>query len=395
MPTVANLKESIRGVLTGININNVIDLDGKMQRAATTLLMKADVAEMTDRQALYLYDGVYDYEPDSTMFGGAILDVRPQGVSRSPIDYSQKANIVDFDMGKMTLRNGVAITFEQRGITKVMRLAQTKAFPRVLIDSMSDDDDWTAAGDASGLAEDTTVYYDNPASLRFNLAANGLSGYIQKTLTSQLDLTSYEGVGVVFLAVSLPSATAITSINLRLGNSSANYWSVTATEGFLGAWIANDFLLVALDLALATTTGTVDETAIDYVRLTFAYSSTSILANVRVGGLWVALPSPYEVIFETPAIFVASATTTRSKTISAPTDSILLEEAAYQIYVYECAREIALGKGGTIASGVILAIDQVLEGDGPGGKKLGLYQKYRGDNPAQQLRTVGSYYSIR
>lgn len=389
---VSDLKESIRGILTGLNLTNVRDLNGKLQRAATTLLMKADVGEMTDRSTIYLYDGVFDYAPVSTIFGSLILDARPQGITRdSRLDKPYKKPLQDFDLMKQRLSNGVLITFEQRGMQQIVRLAQTRADALAMIDPMSQTDDWAVGGNASGLAQDLTMYYDNPASLRFNLAAGGTQGYIEKTFSTQSDFSRFEGVGVAFLAVSLPSASAITSIGMHLGNSSGNYWNVSDTEGFLGAWIANDWLLVALDLAAATTTGTVDPATIDYVRLYFNYTSASILANVRVGGLWLSLPSPYELIFETPAIFVPDTSTTRQKTVTNDNDTIILGDAAYHIYAYECAREIALGKGGSIANGLIAGIDLVLEG---GPKKLGLYQKYRGDNPSQTLKSIGNYYSF-
>ncbi len=296
---------------------------------------------------------------------------------------------------KQRLSNGTMIAFEQRGTQQIIRLADTKTQARIIIDPMSDSTDWTLAGNATGLADDRTNFYDQPSALRFNLAAAGTQAYIEQTSTSQTDLTDYEGVGVAFLAVNLPagSASAITSIGMRLGNGSANYWDVSATQGFLGAWIASDWLLIALDLANATTTGTVDPATIDYVRVYVNYTSTTALPNMRMGGLWLSLPSPTEIIHETTAIFVPQNSSTPQKTISTDNDSLILGQAAYQLFAYECAREIALGKGGSIASGLIAGIDLVLEGDG--GRKLGLYQKFRSDNPSQTLRQVGSYYEIR
>lgn len=391
---VSDLNESVRGILSGLNINNVKDLDGKRRRAATNLLMKADVPEMTDRYALYTYDGVFDYAAPTNIFGSLVLDVRPQGVSRdSRLDVPYKKPLQDFDLMKQRLGNGTMITFEQRGIQQIMRIADTKPQSRFMIDPMSQTTYWTAGGSASSLAQDRTVFYDDPAALRFTLAAGGTQGYIEQTFTSQSDLTDYVGVGVGFLAVQLPSTIAITSIGMHLGNDSTHYWNVSATQGFLGAWIANDWLLIALDLAQSTTTGVVDATKIDYCRVYFNYTSAAALPNVRVGGLWLSLPSPTEIIHETTAIFVPTGTSTRNKAISANNDGIILGDAAYNLYAYEFAREIALGKGGSIASGLIAGIDLVLEGDGT--RKLGLYQKFRGDNPAQTLRTVGSYYKVR
>lgn len=391
---VSDLKESVKGILTGLNTNNVIDLEGKARRAAVTLLMKADVPEMEDVYALNTYDGVFDYIAPPNVFGSLIKDVRPQGVSRSPLDVPYKKPLQDFDLMKQTLSSGVMVTFEQRKTSQIMRLANTRNEALFMIDTMTDDTLWTVSGDASGLAVDRTNFYDSPASLRFNLAAGGTQGLLTQTFSSQSDLSAYDGVGVIFLAVYLPNVTAITSIAVQLGNDSTHHWNVSTTTGFLGAWVANNWLLVALDLANKTAdTGVVDNTKIDYVQLQFNYTSTTKISNVRIGGMWISLPTPTEIVHETSAIFIPQNSSTPQKTITTNNDQIMLGDAAYNLYAYEFAREIALGKGATAASGIIAGIDLVLEGDG--GRKLGLYQKFRGDNPAQTLRQIGSYYDIR
>lgn len=167
---VADLKQAIRGVLTGININNVVDLNAKLGRAAITLLMKADVPEMTNRAAITLYDGVFDYIPPSTIFGSLILDARPQGNSRdSRTDGAYKKPLMDFDLIKQKLGSGVVITFEQRQAQPIMRVAGSRAWPRVTLDLGSSLTGWVVGGDAQDLAVDQTVYWDFPSSLRFNL----------------------------------------------------------------------------------------------------------------------------------------------------------------------------------------------------------------------------------
>lgn len=389
---VSDLKATISGILTGLNVKNVRDFYGKMQRTATTVLMQGDIPEMSDRYALMLYDGVFDYIPPPTLFGSLIQDVRPQGVSRNRFDIPYKKPLVDFDVAKQRLRNGAMITFEQRGVQQIMRLAQTRAQPKVVIDTMSSIGKWVAGGAASSLTLDQTVYYQFPAAFRFNLssAPGGGLGYIETTF-NQVDLTAYQGVGVVFVAVELPTAAAaaaVSSIGVRLGSSNANYWDISNTNGFLGAWISGNYMLVALDLSLSSTNGSVITTAMTYARIYINYTSTGSIPNIRVGGIWVSLPTPYEILFETTAIFVPQNSTTTSKLVSSDNDSLTLGDAAYQLYAHELARDIAFGKGGSIASGLIQGIDLILEGNS---SKVGLYNKFRQDNPNQTLRQVGSW----
>lgn len=390
---VSDLKQTIGGILAGLNVDNVKDFNGKLQRTAVTVLMKGDIPEMSDKFALDLYDGVFDYSPPPTLFGSLVQDVRPQGISRlSRFDIPYKKPLLDFDLMKQRLSNGAMIAFEQRGIQQVMRLAQTRAQPKVVLGSVAAIGNWVAGGAAASLAVDQTVYYEFPAALRFNLssAPSGGLGYIETTINAA-NLSAYQGVGVVFVAVRLPSAAAaaaVSSIGVHVGTNNANYWDVSATTGFLGAWSYGDFLLVALNLANASMTGWVATGAITYVRVYLNYTSAAQIPNVYVGGVWVSLPTPYEILFETPALFVPTGTTTRQKQVSLPSDMIVLGDAAYQLYAYECAREIALGKGGSIASGLIFGIDLILEGNAA---KIGLYNKFRQDNPSQTLKQVGSW----
>lgn len=391
LPTVETLRENVSAILTGIDLDDVQDLYGSFQRAVATTIQKADILEASGRQPIMLYDGVTDYDvSDFGIFGGALVDVRPQGVSRQPWDAVAKMPIERFDLTKVwTAPSGYRVTFETRTTKLIMRVAQDVASQRVIIDGMSDTDGWTLAGDGTGLIKDSTVFYHSPASLRFNLPAAGAQATLTKTLDQPLSLSSYDGVGVVFLALYLPATAPITSIALRLGSSPTNYIEITKTEGFLGSFYANDFQLVAFDTAGATGLGTVDWSAIDYAQLIVNYNGTA-LPNVRMGDLFIALPSNNEILYYSPNVFIPSGSDIASDQITLDTDTIIFRSAAYNIYVQEAAREVAKNQGGNIVSGLVASIDLVLEGNGR--NKLGLYSQYRGDNPSEEIRQVGSYY---
>ena len=269
-----------------------------------------------------------------------------------------------------------------------MRIAQNKAPQAITLADMDTTDGWTVTANASGLVLDEVNYYEAPASLRFLLTGAG-TGELQTDLDNALDMETYEDIGVAFLAIQIPSgqdATLLTSIALRVGSSSANYNEVSVTTGFLGSWVAGEWLLVAFDFANATQTGTPDWSVIDYIECLF--TTTGTITNMHVGGLWMALGMPHEALYYSPAVFLVGSTALA--TITGDNDNILFHDAAYNIYVREAAREVALQEGGEISSGLIAAIDLVLEGDG--GRKLGLYQQYRGDNPSEELRQIGNYY---
>lgn len=390
LKTVSQLKDSIAGMLSGVDLSNVDNLNGALERAARVLVQKADVPEACVTQNLTLYNGVYDYACDTRIYGTAINDIRPQGASRNPSDFTYKRPSEQFDRTKAYNYNGTQATFEYVNGVPIVRITSVYPTERIVLDTMSSTDGWTAAGSASGLTEDTTVYYQQPASLRFTLTGSS-TGTLTKTLDNTIDASSYEDVGVAFLAIYMPTgatASNLTSITLRLGSSDSAYDSVSDTDGFLGAWTAGNWLLVAFDFAGASSTGTPDWSAIDYVQVRLAHSGT--ITNFRVGGLWISLPTPVQLLCQTAAIYLASGSTTTSTSITANTDTIILNDPAYNIYEYECSLAVLQQTGASESSAIMNTFNTILEGNGS--NVQGLYPMFRGDNPSQELRTVGSWY---
>jgi len=390
--TVSQLKDSVAGILSGLDINNVDDLNGCLERAAATLVQKADIPEASGIQNITLYSGVFDYSCTDKIFGTAINDIRPQGISRPANNFVLKTNQEDFDRNKDNYyASGTTSTFQYRNGQPIIRIVSPFPKQEVILDQMSDTTGWTAAGSASNLNQDTGIYYHTPASLRFTLTGSS-TGTLTKTLDSSLDLSSYEDVGVAFLAIMIPSgatASNLTSIALRFGSSDSNYDSVSETEGFLGAWVAGEWLLVAFDFSGSSSTGTPDWSAMDYIQIRLAHSAT--FTNFRVGGLWISYPSQNQILYQSSAIFLASGSTTPLTTITANTDTIILTNAAYNIYLQEAALAVLQNTGAGASDATSIKINRLLDGNGDTGD-IGLYARYRGDNPSQEVREIGSYY---
>lgn len=392
--TVAQLKDSVAGILSGMDLSNVDNLNGALERAARVLIQKADVPEASGTQNIVLYSGVIDYPCDTRIFGTAINDIRPQGVSRSPLDYVYKKPGEQFDRTKGFLRNGTMATFQYTNGTPIIRIVSRTPLPQLILDPMTAITGWTAAGSASALALDSAVYYQAPSSMRFTLTGSS-TGTLTKTLTSS-NLSSYQNVGVAFLAIRIPdgaTASNLTSISLKLGSSASAYSQVTNTTGFLGSWIAGNWLLVAFDFSGTTDTGTPNWAAITYVQISFAHTGT--FTNFRVGGLWIAQPSPAQILYQSAAIFLPTGSVATT-TISSNTDSIILNDAAYSLYEYESAISILQQTGAGASDDSMTGLHQVLHGTRARNGAMitpGLYDHYRGDNPSEEIRTVGNYYN--
>ena len=387
--TVANLRDSVSGILTGLELNNVTNLNGALERTARELATRIYIPDTETHQSLTLYDGVTDYTAPTDIYGAGLIDLAPQGISRTILDYVIKQPQAVWDRTKAYLENGTHIAFSFiKGVGRI-RIVSSRPTPKIELDPLTATTGWTAAGSASGLTKDSTVFWQSPAALRMLLTRNAVVT-LTKTIPSQ-DFTNYTGVGVVFLAIRTPDATNLSSIAVRLGSSSSAYYSVSSTTGFLGAWTVNDWLLVALDLSTATTTGSPTATAITYAQIRVTHAAT--ITNFYVGQLFISLPSPQDLIYQAASFFQTSGSNP-SQTITNTGDSVLLNDAAYVIYEYECASTIAQQQGGTLSSGIIAEIDSKLNGKRARNGmivQLGLYDIYRGENPKQELRSISNY----
>lgn len=399
-PTIQNLNDSVSGILTSTDLDNVTDLYGAYERAARTLIQKAYIPDSVGREEVVLYDGIYDYASPITMFGTKINDLRPQGNTRSAWDFVYKKPGEQFDREKKYLRNGAEVTVENDHSNPILRAVSTGPRQKIVIDAMNSLTGWSIAtlsgqttNHATNLSLDSTVFYNNNGSLRFNISAGGTHAYISKTLTSPLNLSDYQGVGVVFVPMRLPSATSITPIGIKIGSDSSNYYAVSVTEGFIGSFRVGEWLVMAFDLSLATTTGTPVITAMDFYEVDCTYDGTA-QTNVYVGGMWISLPSPHTLLFQSAAIFQATGANA-SSTIVNGDDSIILNDAAYNLFLHEAAIAVAFNMGGKLSGGQIASINQILHGvRARNGAviQFGLYDLYRSDNPNEQIQQTGNYY---
>lgn len=386
--TVNNLRDGVAGILSGIDINNVDNLNGAFERGARITVQKADIPEASITQNLTLYAGVYDYPCDTRIFGTALVDIRPQGISRPPWLMTAKTDQETFDRVKTRTARGTLATFQYYNGSPIIRIQTDFPTPQIIIDPMTQVGNWGVSGTASGLAIDNANYYQAPGSLRFNLTTG--AGILSETLQTPISMASYQNVGVGFLAIQIPSgatASDLTSIALALGSDSSNYSTVTATTGFLGSWVSNEWLLVAFDFSGSTDTGTPDWSAIQYVKITVTVGAN--MTNFHVGGLWICQPSPAQILAQSDAIFLASGSQTPLSTITENTDTIILNDAAYTLFEFECALAVLQQMGGGASDSTRMGILEILNGNG---RQIGLYDMYRGDNPSQELRQVDKYY---
>lgn len=388
MYTLSQYKDSVAGILSGLSLNTVADLNGAIERAARTLVQKADIPEASNTQNITLYNGVFDYPCDTRIFGTAITDIRPQGNSRAPWNSTTKIYGEQFDLRKNLYPSGTSSTFEYHNGTPIIRIKTPQTIPQIILDSCTSTNGWTGSGTVSNLTTSQAIYYQNNASIRFKVSTG--TGNLTKTLQSPILAENYENVGVAFLALQIPqNVSNLTNITLRIGSDSSNYDYVTVTNPFIGDFENNLWQLVAFDFASSVTIGSPDWSNIKYIEVIFNISAD--INNIYIGDLFMSLPSPAQILFQTAAIFLPENSTTSIRNITNNNDQIILNDAAYNIFLYEGALSILENTSGGMGDSFTARINSKLNGTGP--NDLGLYAMYRGDNPSQELRQTENWYN--
>ncbi len=380
--TITELKNQLARKFRGASLDDIQGVSDftVFGEAASNTLSHIDPYETVRMHRFDHFSGVYDYSPPSDLKGKKLIDPRPQD-GRSGESFTQTFT-KEFDQDK-AFRYG-KISVEMIDGSKVLRLSEGgKA--SATVDETNAVGTWAAAGGASGLVLDTIIRLDGSDTLRVALDVTG--GYIENTTLTSVDLTDFEDIGSFFRKIYLPTATGLTSVTLRIGSTSGDYWLITGEPHF-GSYKAG-VNLVRFDWADATETGSPSVTAIDYERLAFV--TTAAISGVRAGPLSVKLPTPYETPYYANRLFQNSLGTW----IVTPTndnDVIVLEKEAENIFFYECCEIIAEDLSlDTEAVKFRKRLGKSETGELTG---AGLYGDYMRDKPTETLRPQTRYIDL-
>jgi hypothetical protein len=153
-------------------------------------------------------------------------------------------------------------------------------------DSLTANGTVAAGGDATNLTIDDVEYEEGNGSLNFDVSA-GTSLIISFTGITAKDLSTIFNKSYVVLKAWLPTITNFTSIAVRIGNDSSNYVEKTETVPAGSTSLIAGLNTFAFKIADGTTTGTVDETAIDYIRIAITYSGATTDTDFRIDDIRV------------------------------------------------------------------------------------------------------------
>lgn len=200
----------------------------------------------------------------------------------------------------------------------------------------------TTNSDALNVSTDSHIYRTNSGSIKFDTDVSQ-SGNNKATISvsdmTAVDLSAYQGHGIIRMWVYIPdvlddTSIYVSSIELRWGSDSSNYWSKTVTRPVDNYNFVDRWNLVEFKWDSATETGTVTETVIDYLLVTFNYgASQPDDTGFRINDIRIYHPSEMEFIYFSNYTVKTTSTGIWKARATATTDELLAPDIYKPVYV--------------------------------------------------------------
>lgn len=297
--SLQTLKDDITGAIHGTTVAKITGLSSLINRSASEVLLDVDLAETKRITSLGLvFNSVYDYSSPSDLKGNRIVDIRPQAGRKGDV-WPQRFNQW-FDKKKW-LKNQNQFTVQHNQSIKSLRIDAPFLSTPLVVTNTGSTSSWAVGGTATNLTVDTIYNVAGAGALQFDVAAG--TGYIENSALSPVDLSDHVGIAQEFFWAYFPSVP--TSVSLRWGSSSSDYYSYTMTSQADGTAFRAGWNLLTSPWAGLTATGTPTDTAYDYVR--FSVVAPSSMVGVKFCSLTSNLGSYLEAEYYSKFFFRSSA----------------------------------------------------------------------------------------
>ncbi len=389
---ISDIKNHISPMLHGGSLNRVRNFEHACQRAAGVVLSSIDPTETIRSTSLaqVIHDDLNNYQLPSDF--KKIIDLAPQA-DRSRLDSAQRVYAERFEIEKL-LKNR-SLTIEGSGGSKILRVNWKINSPVVYnsMNSLTSNGAWGVVGSATGLKINEQIKYSGSGSVEFDLVASGDG--IQNTTASAIDLTNGDEIDDVIFPIYFESVANLTSITPIWGNDlTTNYWTGSAqTAQADGSAFVVGWNLIKASWASATESGTVDPATIDSFKI--IVQATGAIPNIRVDNIMFSLGTAFSIKYYSKCLFKNSAGTFISRPTS-DEDTVIGDDDLVNIFLYELLKQCAQQIEGADSTFDMNTARLALNGDPNSSDpemRIGLYARYRGENPSMSKKAVTSYSS--
>lgn len=390
MRTVSSLKSDLIRKLHGTSLSKLEGVYELIGEGGRNLIARIDPQETVRYTTIEnaLFDDVYSYTCPSDLKGDKIIDLGPQAGRTMSQNY-HKTMIEEFTRKK----DRKALNILYKNGTKFFRVNADGAPTKQVVSPVDATGGWSASSSATNARLDQLEYITGASSLAFDINTSTSTAIVENSTLNSLDLSTTDDLNSIFVWLYIPDSTKVTSVVVRYGSNSSNYYARTVTTSHDSAAFSNGWNLLRFDLVDGTETGTTDWSAMDYFRLTINHDQTGG-SGYRIDSITVGVGKIYEVYYYSSSLFKGTDGTLKSVPTS-DTDIILLEDDAYNILLYECSYVISQELQGENGSFDESFFGKKLNGVPGDPNQPGLYKQYAMSYPSQNKHARSTYYSMK
>ena len=338
---IAQLKTDLTGILHGTNLDKITGLDQLIYRGAREVLLDVDPQETKRTQQLdLLFEEVFDVAIPPDLKGNKVIDISPQSGLRSLKENPEQVYNREFDLFKRKQNDTIMFSILHNTGVKTMRIDNPNLPALVVINDLgavTSNGTWTVFGDATGLVTDTVIFAEGSSSLRFDLSGVGTNGGIEIDMDTPIDLSSKEDISSLFEFLYFPDASKITSVGLRWGSSSTDFWEVVSTVDATGNSFVNFWNRIKSTWDASTTdSGSPDASAVDYLRINIIYDGTPT-SGIRADRITTQIGEPYNIEYYSKFLFSDAITGAFQETVTDDTNQVNLDTETYNLLLHKVA----------------------------------------------------------
>lgn len=391
--TYANLKASINA-----RLHNKLGLVATPRTIINDVVSEVSNLQLRSAKksavlAPNFFNDIYQYAAPPDLDGNNIIGIQPQNMDRNRNQIWELVSEEEFDIRKQSEHNLIAVADHSfvRSLRISAQLDNVKELSIAAIQGLTGDSSnnssWTAFGNSSNLSTDLYNFIKGSGSLQFDLTAGGTTAGVVLTTVNAFDLTYYKSAASVFTWAYLTTASNITNIKLRLGNSASIYYEMTATAASDGGAFVNGWNLVRFDFNSKTTTGSPTDTTCNYAALFFTKASGTADTGYRFNWLNAKQGSISNIIYyRTNPWQTAAGAGISASTVD--TDQLVCDQDEYNLFIEKgveilglAAREYDDSKLASQKFGSVIL-------------KQGMAYEYKMKYPTESIQLTSSYYYL-
>ena len=279
----------------------------------------------------------------------AVKDLRMSG--NQGVDHDDDFDFVDPNYFALTAGRGKTdkiYTIEERDGGKILRVNRSDIGSSTTLHQAADHDangTWAVDAtnsDAINIGTDTIVYVKNSGSIKFDADVSQSSNNRVTVSVSDMtavDISAYQNTGIIRFWLYIPEVTDdtslyVTSVEFRWGSSSSAYWSQTVARPVNNAIFQDRWNLLQFDWRDAVETGSVTETAINYLLVTVNYAAgQGDDIGFRINDIKIYNPKEMKLVYFSNFTVKTTSTLIWKARATATTDELLCPDMYKNVYV--------------------------------------------------------------